>query len=188
MRIFIFILSLFFSATFIFLNILGFNGALTLNEFFMINLIAEVLICLVLGYFMYRTYANRKKLKKLQQEMTTRQAGATAQEQASKKRGSKRKQKRNEEAAAPAPKQAPQQPTAPQAPKQQPQQPAAPQVPKQQPQQPAAPQAPQAPQQAANTNTTQQPMGPDVTQPMKAVHTDTPDIDGTALYKTPFGK
>ena len=172
MRIFIFILSLFFSAAFIFLNILGFNGALTLNEFFMINLIAEVFICLVLGYFMYRTYANRKKLKKLQQEMTTRQAGATAQEQAAKKRRSKRKQKRNEEAAVPTPKQAPRQPVAPQAPKQQPQQPA----------------APQAPQQAANTNTTQQPMAPDVTQPMKAVHTNAPDMDGTALYKTPFGK
>lgn len=85
MRIFIFILSLIFSVAFVLLNVLGFNGVLTLNEFFLVNVIAEVLVCLVLGHFMFRTYANHKKLKKLQQEMTTRQASSVAQEQTAKK-------------------------------------------------------------------------------------------------------
>ena len=86
MRIFMFILSLIFSVACVLLNILGFNGTLTYNEFFLVNIIAEIFLCLLLGHFMFRTYANRKKLKKLQQEMTTRQASNTAQEQSSKKK------------------------------------------------------------------------------------------------------
>lgn len=223
MRIFIFILSLIFSVAFVLLNVLGFNGVLTLNEFFLVNVIAEVLVCLVLGHFMFRTYANHKKLKKLQQEMTTRQASSVAQEQTAKKKHSLKLKKKvgtastepeaSQQPAAPrAPEQPSQQPTAPRAPQQPAQQPTAPRAPQQPAQQPTAPRAPQQPtQQPAAPRASQQPAQQDprrapmreqaptipipqqastsdATHPMQPTRTETPDMNSTALYKTPFGK
>ena len=223
MRIFIFILSLIFSVAFVLLNVLGFNGVLTLNEFFLVNVIAEVLVCLVLGHFMFRTYANHKKLKKLQQEMTTRQASSVAQEQTAKKKHSLKLKKKvgtastepeaSQQPAAPrvpqqptqqpaaprAPQQPAQQPTAPRAPQQPSQQPAAPRAPQHPTQQPAAPRASQQPaqqdprrapmrEQAPTIPTPQQASTSDATHPMQPTRTETPDMNSTALYKTPFGK
>ena len=236
MRIFIFILSLIFSVAFVLLNVLGFNGVLTLNEFFLVNVIAEVLVCLVLGHFMFRTYANHKKLKKLQQEMTTRQASSVAQEQTAKKKHSLKLKKKvgtastepeaSQQPAAPrAPEQPSQQPTAPRAPQQPAQQPTAPRAPQQPAQQPTAPRAPQQPAQQptaprAPQQPPQQPAAPrasqqlaqqdprrapmrdqaptmptpqqastsDATHPMQPTRTEAPDMNSTALYKTPFGK
>lgn len=210
MRIFIFILSLIFSVAFVLLNVLGFNGVLTLNEFFLVNVIAEVLVCLVLGHFMFRTYANHKKLKKLQQEMTTRQASSVAQEQTAKKKHSLKLKKKvgtastepeaSQQPAAPrAPEQPSQQPTAPRAPQQPAQQPTAPRAPQQPTQQPAAPRASQqlaqqdprrAPMrdQAPTMPTPQQASTSDATHPMQPTRTEAPDMNSTALYKTPFGK
>lgn len=210
MRIFIFILSLIFSVAFVLLNVLGFNGVLTLNEFFLVNVIAEVLVCLVLGHFMFRTYANHKKLKKLQQEMTTRQASSVAQEQTAKKKHSLKLKKKvgtastepeaSQQPAAPrAPEQPSQQPTAPRAPQQPAQQPTAPRAPQQPTQQPAAPRASQQPaqqdprrapmrEQAPTIPTPQQASTSDATHPMQPTRTETPDMNSTALYKTPFGK
>ena len=197
MRIFIFILSLIFSVAFVLLNVLGFNGVLTLNEFFLVNVIAEVLVCLVLGHFMFRTYANHKKLKKLQQEMTTRQASSVAQEQtAKKKHGLKLKKKVGTASTEP---EASQQPAAPRAPEQPSQQPTAPRAPQQPAQQPAAPRASQQPaqqdprrapmrDQAPTMPTPQQASTSDATHPMQPTRTETPDMNSTALYKTPFGK
>lgn len=171
MRIFIFILSLIFSVAFVLLNVLGFNGVLTLNEFFLVNVIAEVLVCLVLGHFMFRTYANHKKLKKLQQEMTTRQASSVAQEQTAKKKHSlKLKKKVGTASTEP---EASQQPAAPRA-SQQPAQ----QDPRRAPMREQAPTIP-TPQQASTS---------DATHPMQPTRTETPDMNSTALYKTPFGK
>lgn len=193
MRIFIFILSLIFSVAFVLLNVLGFNGVLTLNEFFLVNVIAEVLVCLVLGHFMFRTYANHKKLKKLQQEMTTRQASSVAQEQTAKKKHSlKLKKKVGTASTEP---EASQQPAAPRAPEQPSQQPTAPRAP----QQPAAPRASQQPaqqdprrapmrEQAPTIPIPQQASTSDATHPMQPTRTETPDMNSTALYKTPFGK
>ena len=210
MRIFIFILSLIFSVAFVLLNVLGFNGVLTLNEFFLVNVIAEVLVCLVLGHFMFRTYANHKKLKKLQQEMTTRQASSVAQEQTAKKKHSLKLKKKvgtastepeaSQQPAAPrAPEQPSQQPTAPRAPQQPAQQPTAPRAPQQPTQQPAAPRASQqlaqqdprrAPmrEQAPTIPTPQQASTSGATHPMQPTRTEAPDMNSTALYKTPFGK
>lgn len=223
MRIFIFILSLIFSVAFVLLNVLGFNGVLTLNEFFLVNVIAEVLVCLVLGHFMFRTYANHKKLKKLQQEMTTRQASSVAQEQTAKKKHSLKLKKKvgtastepeaSQQPAAPrAPEQPSQQPTAPRAPQQPAQQPTAPRAPQQPAQQPTAPRAPQQPtqqpaaprasqqlaqqdprrapmrEQAPTIPTPQQASTSGATHPMQPTRTEAPDMNSTALYKTPFGK
>ncbi|MEE0228899.1 MAG: hypothetical protein UEJ45_00125 [Peptococcaceae bacterium] len=181
MRIFIFILSLIFSVACALLNVLGFNGTLTYNEFFLVNIITEIFLCLLLGHFMFRTYANRKKLKKLQQEMTTRQASSTAQEQSSKKKFSFLN---NHHTSAPTaqdkqhPQPAPQQSAAPRAPQQ------APHAPKQAPQQQDPRRAPireQAPsmQQTSVSN---------ATAPMHTAQPQSQNMDSTTLYKTPFGK
>lgn len=211
MRIFIFILSLIFSAAFVLLNVLGFNGVLTLNEFFLVNVVAEVLVCLVLGHFMFRTYANHKKLKKLQQEMATRQASSVAHEQATKKKHTlKRKKKENvptSEATSPkqqtpAPQQsmAPQQATTQLASQPSAQRPTTPQAPQQQtppraPQQPsphpaATPTAQQDPRKAPAREQApiKQPTPSNTTQPMQPVRSDNANLDATALYNTPFGK
>lgn len=74
MRIFIFILSLIIAVACVFLNILGFNGTLTQTEFLLINVVVEFLLCMILGHFMYRTYANYKRAKNLSQELTNTQA------------------------------------------------------------------------------------------------------------------
>lgn len=192
MRIFIFILSLIFSVACALLNVLGFNGTLTYNEFFLVNIIAEIFLCLLLGHFMFRTYANRKKFKKLQQEMTTRQASNTAQEQSSKKKFSFLN---NHHTSAPAsnaptaqdrqhPQPAPQQSAAPRTSQQAPQQPTAPRAPKQAPQQQdprRAPMREQAPsmQQTSVSN---------ATAPMHTAQPQSQSMDSTTLYKTPFGK
>ena len=188
MRIFIFILSLIFSVAFVLLNVLGFNGVLTLNEFFLVNVIAEVLVCLVLGHFMFRTYANHKKLKKLQQEMTTRQASSVAQEQTAKKKHSlKLKKKASTASTEPVASQQPaQQSTAPRAPQQPTQQSAAPRAP-QQPTQQDPRRAPMR-EQAPTIPTPQQAPTSDATHPMQPTRTEAPDMNSTTLYKTPFGK
>ena len=184
MRIFIFILSLIFSVAFVLLNVLGFNGVLTLNEFFLVNVIAEVLVCLVLGHFMFRTYANHKKLKKLQQELTTRQASSVAQEQTAKKKHSlKLKKKVGTASTEP---EASQQPAAPRAPEQPTQQPAAPRA-SQQPAQQDPRRAPMR-EQAPTIPTPQQAPTSDATHSMQPTRTEAPDMNSTALYKTPFGK
>lgn len=74
MRIFLIILSIVLCAAAAVLNFLGFQGYLVGIEFYGINLIAEVVVCLLLGHFMYRTYANYKKAKKLTQELATLQS------------------------------------------------------------------------------------------------------------------
>lgn len=192
MRIFIFILSLIFSVACALLNVLGFNGTLTYNEFFLVNIISEIFLCLLLGHFMFRTYANRKKLKKLQQEMTTRQASSTAQEQSSKKKFSFLN---NHHTSAPAsnaptvqdkqhPQPAPQQFAASRAPQQASQQPTAPRASQQAPQQQDPRRAPireQAPsmQQTSVSN---------ATAPMHTAQPQSQNMDSTTLYKTPFGK
>ena len=195
MRIFMFILSLIFSVACVLLNILGFNGTLTYNEFFLVNIIAEIFLCLLLGHFMFRTYANRKKLKKLQQEMTTRQASNTAQEQSSKKKFSFLN---NHHTSAPAsnaptvqdkqhPQPAPQQFAAPCAPQQASQQPTAPHAPKQAPQQQDPRRAPMR-EQAPSMHTHQSVPTTDATQPMQPIRTQAPDMNSTALYDKPLGK
>lgn len=188
MRIFIFILSLIFSVACVLLNVLGFNGTLTYNEFFLVNIVAEIFLCLLLGHFMFRTYANRKKLKKLQQEMTTRQVSNTAQEQSSKKKFSFLN---NHHTSAPAsnaptvqdkqhPQPAPQQFAAPRAPQQASQQPTAPQ--QQDPRR--APMREQAP----SMHTHQAVPTTDATQPMQPIRTEVPAMDSTVLYNKPLDK
>lgn len=168
MRIFIFILSLIFSVAFVLLNVLGFNGVLTLNEFFLVNVLAEVLVCLLLGHFMFRTYANHKKLKKLQQEMTTRQASTVAQEQTAKKKHGLKLKKKADPSPAEAP--APQQPAAPQ--------------------RPAQPDPRRAPmrEQVPTTQPPQEVPANDATQPRQPIRTEAPNMDSTTLYNSPFGK
>ena len=182
MRIFMFILSLIFSVACVLLNVLGFNGTLTYNEFFLVNIIAEIFLCLLLGHFMFRTYANRKKLKKLQQEMTTRQASSTAQEQSSKKKFSFLN---NHHTSAPASNA----PTAQdkQHPQPAPQQSAAPRAPQQAPQQQDPRRAPMR-EQAPSMHTHQAVPTTDATQPMQPIRTEVPDMDSTALYDKPLGK
>lgn len=182
MRIFMFILSLIFSVACVLLNVLGFNGTLTYNEFFLVNIIAEIFLCLLLGHFMFRTYANRKKLKKLQQEMTTRQASNTAQEQSSKKKFSFLNNHHTSAPASNAPtvqdKQHPQ-PA--------PQQFAAPCAPQQAPQQQDPRRAPMR-EQAPSMHTHQAVPTTDATQPMQPIRTEAPDMNSTALYDKPLGK
>lgn len=63
MRIFMLILSLIAAAACVFLNVLGYNGTLSQVEFILISGAVEILLCLLLGHFMFRTYANRKRAK-----------------------------------------------------------------------------------------------------------------------------
>lgn len=74
MRIFLFILSLIIAAVCVFLNILNFNGTLSQTEFLLVNVLVEFLLCMILGHFMHRTYANYKRAKNLSQELTNAQA------------------------------------------------------------------------------------------------------------------
>lgn len=74
MRIFLFILSLIIAVACVFLNILNFNGTLSQTEFLLVNVIVEFLLCMILGHFMHRTYANYKRAKNLSQELTNTQA------------------------------------------------------------------------------------------------------------------
>lgn len=74
MRIFMLILSLIAAAACVFLNVLGYNGTLSQVEFILISAAVEILLCLLLGHFMHRTYANRKRAKTQAQELTNAQA------------------------------------------------------------------------------------------------------------------
>lgn len=74
MRIFMLILSLIAAAACVFLNVLGYNGTLSQVEFILISAAVEILLCLLLGHFMFRTYANRKRAKTQAQELTNTQA------------------------------------------------------------------------------------------------------------------
>lgn len=74
MRIFMLILSLIAAAACVFLNVLGYNGTLSQVEFILISAAVEILLCLLLGHFMFRTYANRKRAKTQAQELTNAQA------------------------------------------------------------------------------------------------------------------
>ena len=74
MRIFMLILSLIAAAACVFLNVLGYNGTLSQVEFILISAAVEILLCLLLGHFMFRTYANRKRAKAQAQELTNAQA------------------------------------------------------------------------------------------------------------------
>lgn len=74
MRIFMLILSLIAAAACVFLNVLGYNGTLSQVEFILISAAVEILLCLLLGHFMFRTYANRKRAKDQAQELTNAQA------------------------------------------------------------------------------------------------------------------
>lgn len=80
MRIFTLILSLIVAAACILLNVLGYNGTLSFVQFLLINSAAELLLCLILGHFMYRTYANRKRAKGQAQELTNAQAALQLKE------------------------------------------------------------------------------------------------------------
>lgn len=82
MRIFTFILSLILIIGCAALNVLGYNGTLSSLEFILITAAAELLLCLILGHFMYRTYANHKRAKSLSQELTKAQAALHTQTQA----------------------------------------------------------------------------------------------------------
>ena len=70
MRIFVLILTLVLSGAFCFFNLIGFRGVLTVTEFFIVNTMVDILLAFILGHFMFRTYANYRKAKKLQQEFT----------------------------------------------------------------------------------------------------------------------
>ena len=74
MRIFMLILSLIAAAACVFLNVLGNNGTLSWLQFILITAAVELLLCLLLGHFMHRTYANRKRAKAQAQELTNAQA------------------------------------------------------------------------------------------------------------------
>ena len=74
MRIFMLILSLIAAAACVFLNVLGYNGTLSWLQFILITAAVEILLCLLLGHFMHRTYANRKRAKAQAQELTNAQA------------------------------------------------------------------------------------------------------------------
>lgn len=74
MRIFMLILSLIAAAACVFLNVLGYNGTLSWLQFILISAAVEILLCLLLGHFMFRTYANRKRAKIQAQELTNTQA------------------------------------------------------------------------------------------------------------------
>ena len=53
---------------------LGYNGTLSWLQFILITAAVEILLCLLLGHFMFRTYANRKRAKTQAQELTNAQA------------------------------------------------------------------------------------------------------------------
>lgn len=74
MRIFMLILSLIAAAACLFLDVLGYNGTLSWLQFILITAAVEILLCLLLGHFMFRTYANRKRAKTQAQELTNAQA------------------------------------------------------------------------------------------------------------------
>ena len=74
MRIFMLILSLIAAAACVFLNVLGYNGTLSWLQFILITTAVELLLCLLLGHFMHRTYANRKRAKAQAQELANAQA------------------------------------------------------------------------------------------------------------------
>lgn len=74
MRIFMLILSLIAAAACVFLNVLGYNGTLSWLQFILITAAVEILLCLLLGHFMFRTYANHKRAKTQAQELTNTQA------------------------------------------------------------------------------------------------------------------
>ena len=58
----------------LFLDVLGYNGTLSWLQFILITAAVEILLCLLLGHFMFRTYANRKRAKTQAQELTNTQA------------------------------------------------------------------------------------------------------------------
>lgn len=64
MRVVTFLLSLAISLGCIVLNLLGFNGTLSMTEYMLVSIACEVILAFLLGYFMFRTYANRKSNKK----------------------------------------------------------------------------------------------------------------------------
>ncbi len=74
MRIFLIILSLLAAGACLFLDVLGYNGTLSWLQFILITAAVELLLCLLLGHFMHRTYANRKRAKAQAQELTNVQA------------------------------------------------------------------------------------------------------------------
>ena len=74
MRIFLIILSLLATGACLFLDVLGYNGTLSWLQFILITAAVELLLCLLLGHFMHRTYANRKRAKAQAQELTNAQA------------------------------------------------------------------------------------------------------------------
>ena len=74
MRIFLIILSLLAAGACLFLDVLGYNGTLSWLQFILITAAVELLLCLLLGHFMHRTYANRKRAKTQAQELTNTQA------------------------------------------------------------------------------------------------------------------
>lgn len=74
MRIFLIILSLLAAGACLFLDVLGYNGTLSWLQFILITAAVELLLCLLLGHFMHRTYANRKRAKAQAQELTNAQA------------------------------------------------------------------------------------------------------------------
>lgn len=74
MRIFLIILSLLAAGACLFLDVLGYNGTLSWLQFILISAAVEILLCLLLGHFMFRTYANRKRAKIQAQELTNTQA------------------------------------------------------------------------------------------------------------------
>lgn len=74
MRIFLITLSLLAAGACLFLDVLGYNGTLSWLQFILITAAVELLLCLLLGHFMHRTYANRKRAKAQAQELTNAQA------------------------------------------------------------------------------------------------------------------
>ena len=73
MRIFLIILSLLAAGACLFLDVLGYYGTLSWLQFILITAAVELLLCLLLGHFMHRTYANRKLAKAQAQELTNAQ-------------------------------------------------------------------------------------------------------------------
>ena len=82
MRIFILIITFVLSAAFCLFNLIGFRGVLTPTEFYLVNIIVDIVLAFILGHFMYRTYANYRKGKKLQQTLNQVQADLDAYKEA----------------------------------------------------------------------------------------------------------
>lgn len=80
MRIFMMILTLLLACACVVLNVLGYNGTLSFLQFLLISAAAELLLCLLLGHFMYRTYANYKRAKTANQTLTNTQAALQLKE------------------------------------------------------------------------------------------------------------